>query len=768
MAEANHNNYFFLNRESTWPGFQRAGLELRDDGSLQLCSLPMLSAPLPDAVKAAPVPDGPAGLAISATGTIYFSDPDDNRITTILSCDGATAPVSCVGSTGPQVTRFNAPRGLLIPATRPCIFMCDSGNHRIQIFDLNNFQLVEIWGQSALSGPPQPGSQPGQFNTPWTLAGDSLGNVYVLDYGNQRVQKFNSIGDVIPSFCANVQNSGKVPHPLDIAVWERSGAIWIVVVDASAQIYIFDLNGKPVLGPTGAALSFTGSPLAEPMGIAASGNRLYVGDNSARRVFQFYFSDKLEYDGHAIGYDGPVASLLIDSDYGLWVHPGGLLTPVKLEAVQGYAASGTLWPLAPVQVDDHEVGWHRLQALAKHTASAVHLQIHAYPSNDPTPPVFDPSAEDPFADSKWQSVSYIANVDITDLYIGIPKDQCQLTKGPTSSYPANYELQKLKRTKYLWVGAQFSGDGTASPLLRQLKVEFDYPSYDQYLPAIYRNTENCDEFLLRLLSLFEGLYGGIEHEIKSLPALFDPKAAPKRFLAWLAGCVGLELDDNWNEQLQRKIIAEIFRLSGLRGTARGLRETVKLFTGANVIIEEPLLNAAWWSLPSGPDSCCASCSEATVAFGVGWEETQNSILGATTMLAPAQPQGAVVGASAVLDQSHLIAAEDFGSPLFTDVAFQFSALVYRSEVTCADALARVRAVLDQEKPAHTAYHLCIIDPHFRVGFQSRVGIDTVVAGPPRSLALGTGQALGVDAALAGPSPSVLGADSRLGVSARLG
>jgi len=418
-----------------------------------------------------------------------------------------------------------------------------------------------------------------------------------------------------------------------------------------------------------------------------------------------------------------------------------------------------------VQVEDHEVTWHRLQALAKHLEPGAHLQLYAYPSNAIRPPVFDPAAEDPFADPQWQSVSYIADTDITDLYIGIPKDQCQLIKRSNSSQSANYELQKLKRAKYLWVGAQFSGDGSASPLLHQLKVEFDYPTYDQYLPAIYRNTENCDEFLLRLLSLFESLYGGIEHEIRSLPALFDPQASPKRFLAWLASCVGLELDDNWDETLQRKIVAEIFRLSGLRGTARGLRESVKLFTGADVIIQEPLLNAAWWSLPSGPDSCCTSCSETS---GVEWENTQNSILGATTMLAAAQPQGAVVGTSAVLDQSHLITNEDFGSPLFSDVAFQFSAQVYRSEVMCADALARVRAVLDQEKPAHTAYHLCIIDPSFRVGFQSRVGIDTVVGGPPRSMALGTGQALGLDAALAGPFPSVLGTDSRLGISARLG
>ena len=137
------------------------------------------------------------------------------------------------------------------------------------------------------------------------------------------------------------------------------------------------------------------------------------------------------------------------------------------------------------------------------------------------------------------------------------------------------------------------------------------------------------------------------------------------------------------------------------------------------------------------------------------------------MLAPATAEGAVVGTSAVLDQSQLIDEEDFGSPLFKDVAYQFSVAVYRSQVMAPGALATIRAVIDSEKPAHTNYHLCVIDPDFRIGFQSRLGIDTVVAGPPRSLSLETDQQLGVDSVLAGPPSSLLGQDSRLGVSVRL-
>jgi hypothetical protein len=128
----------------------------------------------------------------------------------------------------------------------------------------------------------------------------------------------------------------------------------------------------------------------------------------------------------------------------------------------------------------------------------------------------------------------------------------------------------------------------------------------------------------------------------------------------------------------------------------------------------------------------------------------------------------VVGTSAILDQSHLITNEEFGAPLFEDVAHQFSVEVYSGELKCAETLTKVRTVIEREKPAHTTYHLCIIDPRMRVGFQARVGIDAVVAGPPTVIKLGEGMPLGGDAALSGQPAGRLGAQSLVGVTTRVG
>lgn len=757
MTEISKDNFFFLNREGRWPGFERIGLEVDNDSTLQLASLPRASSPVPDAVKTAPIPNGPAGLALDVAGNLFFSDPDEDRVRRILSCDKSVGFAPCIGGATGDSTGFHTPRGLLIPPKRSSLFVVDSGNHCIKIFDLETFQLAEIWGQRGLGGTSQPSSKPGEFNTPWAAAADSSGNVYVVDYGNQRVQKFDASGQVVSQFCDHVQASGVLTQPTDIAVREESGTVWILVVDgSSATIYVFDADGQPVLDSHGQQRAIQDkNHLTQPMGVTVRGDALYVGDNSSKRVVCFQIGESFEYIGVALGYDGPVAALLLDCKDGLWVHSGGALTPNELDLRKGYRTYGALWGdlNKPLQVDDRPVLWHRLEALAKPLPANSHLDLYAYASNDLSkPPQVDPTSSNPFSDPKWQSIVYTANLDVTDLYIGRAKNKNGDQNGG--------------KAKYLWVGALFSGDGTVTPEVWQLRVEFDYPSYDQYLPAVYRNNADCKEFLTRLLSLFQSFFSGVEGEIESLAALFDPRGTPKAFLSWLAGCMGLEIDENWDEQKQREVIARIFELSGRRGTAQGLRELLQLFAGVSCTIEEPLLNAAWWSLPAA-DACCQECA-ADSSAGDNWQLTQNSRLGWTTMLAPAQPQGAVVGTSAVLDQSHLIPGEDFGAPLFRDVAYQFSVAVYRSQAMCPDSLVNIRKIIDQEKPAHTAYHLCVVDPLCRVGFQSRVGIDTVVAGPPRSLALGSGQTLGVDGVLAGLPAAVLGAESRLGVTTRFG
>jgi hypothetical protein len=142
------------------------------------------------------------------------------------------------------------------------------------------------------------------------------------------------------------------------------------------------------------------------------------------------------------------------------------------------------------------------------------------------------------------------------------------------------------------------------------------------------------------------------------------------------------------------------------------------------------------------------------------------------MLAPAHAQGSVVGTTATVGQSHLISAEEYGAPLFEDVAHSFCVQVYAVDLPDPGALDRVRAVIEREKPAHTRYHLCPIAARMRVGFQARLGIDAIVAGPPPDLRLDVPHELGQSTILSavtgkGRPGTRLGEGARLGRSTRL-
>jgi phage tail-like protein len=381
---------------------------------------------------------------------------------------------------------------------------------------------------------------------------------------------------------------------------------------------------------------------------------------------------------------------LLDSN--LIIAPDGALTLARTTgdvfATRGVFRGG------PFSAMDRPTPWYQLQAYADSLPDGPHMQLFTLTTDEDDIGAFDAAADDPFPKAAgWHA----GPRDGLDLVIPNP--------------PA----------RFLWIGGVLRGDGQAFPGLRQIRVDYGHDTYLSLLPAIYGKDASRRDFLQRFLSLHESVLGGLEGVIDDLPLLFDPSAAPHgefpSWLSWLAGWLAFDLNETWSEAETRQNLAQAFQLYGQRGTVEGLRRYLKLNAGVEARIEEPGLQAALWSLG------------------------ETSTLGFTTMLAPAQPQGAVVGTSATLGQSHLTRGDDFGAALFEDVAHRFCVQVYCAELTRPGALADVQAVIEREKPAHTTYHLCVIEPRMRVGVQARVGIDAIVAqGPP---AAQTGMVLGM-------------------------
>jgi phage tail-like protein len=171
--------------------------------------------------------------------------------------------------------------------------------------------------------------------------------------------------------------------------------------------------------------------------------------------------------------------------------------------------------------------------------------------------------------------------------------------------------------------------------------------YVDYLPAAMRT----DDFLGRFLLIFQEVVDGLEDVLAQLPHYFDPLLTPERLVPFLASWVDLKFGPGWPLEMRRRLVREALELYRWRGTQRGLRKYIQLYTGVEPEIEEEM---------------------ASMALG----------------------QGAVLGWNTILGGGK---------------NYNFTVTIRTDQPESID-LAVVRAIIEQEKPACCTYELRVAPP----------------------------------------------------------
>jgi len=202
------------------------------------------------------------------------------------------------GSNGQGDGQFVNPRALTI-SPQGQLYVADSGNHRVQIFDQDG-NFLKAWDG-------EEGSAPGQLTEPWGIAVGDNGKVYVSDTWNHRVQMFNEDGAYLGEFGTFADTQG------DVEAAPRS--FWgprDIVIDPEGNLYVSDTGNKRIqkFTPDGQFMgAFGGGGITpgrfeEPVGLAldADGN-IYVADAWNQRVQKFdkYFNFVAEWP--VVGWD---------------------------------------------------------------------------------------------------------------------------------------------------------------------------------------------------------------------------------------------------------------------------------------------------------------------------------------------------------------------------------------------------------------------------------------------------------------------------------
>jgi phage tail-like protein len=179
-------------------------------------------------------------------------------------------------------------------------------------------------------------------------------------------------------------------------------------------------------------------------------------------------------------------------------------------------------------------------------------------------------------------------------------------------------------------------------------------SYVKWLPAIYqRNDVNGKNFVRDLLWIIQHLFASIEEKLDVIHTFFDSYEAPEKFLPWLASWSAMVLDEDWPVNKKRRLIKKAIELYRNRGTVKGLKLFISLFTG-----HEPEIRENEWPFR-------------------GWRIGVSSEIGVDTVVLPP------------VNLAHTFIVEMPVS--YKDLS--------------PEAVIRIHEIIQMEKPAHTQYYL---------------------------------------------------------------
>jgi len=193
------------------------------------------------------------------------------------------------------------------------------------------------------------------------------------------------------------------------------------------------------------------------------------------------------------------------------------------------------------------------------------------------------------------------------------------------------------------------------------------------LPARYRAQDKTG-FLKGLASLFGDMLAECEDKIDGIHDHLSPERAGPEFLPWLSSWVALQLDETWPLEKRRQLIREALELYRWRGTIRGIRRFVEIYTGLVPDIVEP--------------------------FKTFWR----------------------VGVRSTVGEDTRVSAPGLDPHCFSVIVNSFDELTAREKQKVID-------IVEREKPAHTkVIHYGWVAKFWQTGVRSTVGIDAKVGG----------------------------------------
>jgi DNA-binding beta-propeller fold protein YncE len=216
-----------------------------------------------------------AGLAMDDDDRLFISDAKLHRV---LVLDSDHKQIASVG-----MDVLVNPAGVAIDPENRLLYVADTGNDCVQVFDADSFKLLRHLGKPSKK---HDATDPGLFSLPVGVAVDAEGNVYVTDTFNARVEIFDADGAFLSTFGKMSDAAWDFERPKGIAI-DCDGHIWVVDA-AQDRVKVFNREGRLLIyfGEHG---EYPGKFMGAWGITIDKDNRVFVSETFPGRVQQFKY-----------------------------------------------------------------------------------------------------------------------------------------------------------------------------------------------------------------------------------------------------------------------------------------------------------------------------------------------------------------------------------------------------------------------------------------------------------------------------------------------
>lgn len=190
----------------------------------------------------------PACVALDTTGNLFIADLANSRIRKVsggtMTTAAGKASAGFSGDGGPATSAsLSHPQGIALdPAGN--LYIADTGNHRIRkVNTAGVISTVAGNGTTNFTGDGGLAINAG-LNQPWSVCADNAGNLFIADYGHNRIRKVDSAGNI--STVAGRSNTGAFGGDDGPATKARLNGPASVALDATGNLYIADWHNNRV------------------------------------------------------------------------------------------------------------------------------------------------------------------------------------------------------------------------------------------------------------------------------------------------------------------------------------------------------------------------------------------------------------------------------------------------------------------------------------------------------------------------------------------